>query len=167
MTTNTPDFIVYGVTQQAGKKDILTRVGGAWKHTKGDGINVQIRALPLNFDGKIVLFPPKDDEAGAAQAPAKKRRSKPGLTARPSGRAVIRFLSQNIRRRSMKITRTSPLTGQTNTLDLPIDRRSLRRWLNGEPVQHCFPDLDAAQREFIMTGYMPGEYEISREPDDD
>ena len=66
-TTNTPDFIVYGVTQQAGKKDILTRVGGAWKHTKGDGINVQIRALPLNFDGKIVLFPPKDDEAGAAQ----------------------------------------------------------------------------------------------------
>ena len=25
-------------------------------------------ALPLNFDGKIVLFPPKDDEAGAAQA---------------------------------------------------------------------------------------------------
>ena len=69
MTTNTPDFIVYGVTQQAGKKDILTRIGAAWKHKKGDGgINVQIRALPLNFDGKIVLFPPKDDEAGAAQA---------------------------------------------------------------------------------------------------
>ena len=31
----------------------------------------------------------------------------------------------------MKITRTSPLTGQTNTLDLPVDRRSLRHWLNG------------------------------------
>ena len=67
MTTNTPDFIVYGVTQQAGKKDILTRIGGGWKHTKGDGINLQIRALPLNFDGKIVLFTPKDDEAAAAQ----------------------------------------------------------------------------------------------------
>ena len=39
----------------------------------------------------------------------------------------------------MKITRTSPLTGQTNTLDLPIDRRSLRRWLNGEPVQALLP----------------------------
>ena len=67
-TTNTPDFIVYGVTQQAGKKDILTRIGAAWRHQKGDGINLQIRALPLNFDGKIVLFTPKDDEAAAAQA---------------------------------------------------------------------------------------------------
>ena len=68
MTTNTPDFIVYGVTQQAGKKDILTRIGAAWKHQKGDGINAQIRALPLNFEGKIVLFPPKSPEAAEAQA---------------------------------------------------------------------------------------------------
>ena len=64
MTTNTPDFIVYGTTQtEKGKKDILTRIGAAWKHQKGDGINIQIRALPLNFDGKIVLFPPKAGEA--------------------------------------------------------------------------------------------------------
>jgi hypothetical protein len=67
-STNTPDFIVYGVTQQAGKKDILTRIGAAWKHQKDDGINLQIRALPLNFDGKIVLFTPKDDQAVAVQA---------------------------------------------------------------------------------------------------
>ena len=60
----------------------------------------------------------------------------------------------------MKITRTSPLTGQTNTLDLPIGRRNFRRWLEGEPVQRCFPDLDATQREFITTGFMPGEFEI-------
>jgi len=60
----------------------------------------------------------------------------------------------------MKITRTSPLTGQTNTLDLPVNRRSFRRWLNGEPVQYCFPSLDADQREFIKSGFMPGEYEI-------
>ena len=68
MTTNTPDFVVYGVTQQAGKKDILTRIVAGWKHQKGDGINLQIRALPLNFEGKIVLFPPKSDEAAEAQA---------------------------------------------------------------------------------------------------
>ena len=68
MTTNTPDFIVYGVTQQVGKKDILSRIGGAWKHQKGDGINLQIQALPLNFEGKIVLFPPKSPEAADAQA---------------------------------------------------------------------------------------------------
>ena len=68
MTTNTPDFIVYGVTQQAGKKDILTRIGGAWKHQKGDGINLQINALPLNFEGKIVLFPPKVARGGRSPA---------------------------------------------------------------------------------------------------
>ncbi len=67
-TTNTPDFIVYGVTAQAGKRDILTRIGGAWKHQKGDGINAQIQALPLNFQGKIVLFPPKAPEVAEAQA---------------------------------------------------------------------------------------------------
>ncbi len=68
-TTNTPDFIVYGVTsRERGKKDILTRIGGAWKHGKGDGINLQIQALPLNFEGKIVLFPPKSPEAAEAQA---------------------------------------------------------------------------------------------------
>ena len=67
----------------------------------------------------------------------------------------------------MKITRTSPLTGQTNTLDLPINRRSLRRWLNGEPAQYCFPSLDADQREFIKNGFLPGEYEIFVGPEDD
>ena len=67
-TANTPDFIVYGVTQQAGKKDILTRLGAAWKHGKGDGMNAQLTALPLNFAGKIVLFPPKSPEAAEAHA---------------------------------------------------------------------------------------------------
>ena len=68
MSTNTPDFTVYGVTQVAGKKDILTRIGGAWRHQKGDGINLCINALPLNFTGKIVLFPPNSPEAAEAQA---------------------------------------------------------------------------------------------------
>ena len=67
MSTNSPDFIVYGVTQVAGKKDILTNIGGAWRHQKGDGINLQIKALPLNFQGKLVLFPPKSAEAEGAQ----------------------------------------------------------------------------------------------------
>ncbi len=68
MSTNTPDFIVYGVTQKAGKKDVLNRIGAGWKHQKGDGINLQIGLLPLNFEGKIVLFPPKSPEAAEAQA---------------------------------------------------------------------------------------------------
>ena len=58
MTTNTPDFIVYGVTSRdKGRKDILTRIGGAWKHQKGDGINLQVQALPLEFRGKDRALP--------------------------------------------------------------------------------------------------------------
>jgi len=67
MSTNTPDFTVYAVTtREKGKKDILTRIGAAWKHQKGDGINLSLSALPLG--GKIVLFPPKSEEAAEAQA---------------------------------------------------------------------------------------------------
>jgi hypothetical protein len=60
----------------------------------------------------------------------------------------------------MKITRTSPLTGETHTLDLPVTKRGFRRWLKGDPVQCCFPGLDTTQREFIVTGFMPGEFEL-------
>jgi hypothetical protein len=66
LSTNTPDFVVYGVEQtEKGKRDNLTRIGAAWKHKKGEGINIRLSALPL--EGKIVLFPPKAEEAEEAQ----------------------------------------------------------------------------------------------------
>ena len=77
-----------------------------------------------------------------------------------SNKAADRRALAKAKGRSIKVTRTSPLTGATNTLDLPIDRRSFRRYLNGERVQYCFPELDVDLREFIMTGFMPGEYEL-------
>ena len=52
----------------------------------------------------------------------------------------------------MKITRTSPLTGQTNTLDLPVDRRASAACSTANPSSTAFPDLDAAEREFIKNG---------------
>jgi hypothetical protein len=66
-STNKPDFFAYGVTpREKGKKDILTQIGAAWNHEKGGGLSIDVRALPLNFNGKIVLFPPK---AATAEAP--------------------------------------------------------------------------------------------------
>ena len=53
----------------------------------------------------------------------------------------------------MNITRTSPLTGELNTLDLPLDRQSLHRWHNGEPARDCFDGLSAAQRQFLLAGF--------------
>jgi hypothetical protein len=47
----------------------LVRIGVGWQHEKGKGLTIQVDALPLNFDGRIVLLEPKPDEqpAGATE----------------------------------------------------------------------------------------------------
>jgi hypothetical protein len=40
-----------------GQKDIWTRIGAAWPHGSGNGLSIQLDALPL--DGRIVLTEPK------------------------------------------------------------------------------------------------------------
>ncbi len=52
-----PDFYVY---VQKDDKAPLMRVGAAWNHSKGDGLNVVLTALPL--DGRLTLFPPRPDD---------------------------------------------------------------------------------------------------------
>ena len=88
MSTNTPDFTVYGVTQVAGKKDILTRIGGAWKHQKGDGINLSINALPLNFQRQDRPVPAEVARGGRSAARRRRTVLTPGQAARPPGRAA-------------------------------------------------------------------------------
>lgn len=58
----------------------------------------------------------------------------------------------------MKVSMTSPLSGQTNVMELPITPEQLRRWEQGEFVQDVFPHLTADQREFLMTGITPEEW---------
>lgn len=54
----------------------------------------------------------------------------------------------------MLINRKSPLTGQINTMDLPITNEQLARYKSGDGhVQDIFSNLNPTQREFIMTGY--------------
>lgn len=59
----------------------------------------------------------------------------------------------------MKIVRRSPRTGRENTMDLSVTFDQLRRYQTGdELIQHVFPDLSDAQREFILTGYTPEDW---------
>jgi len=53
----------------------------------------------------------------------------------------------------MLISRKSPLTGLTNTMDIPVTVAQLDAWYNGELIQRAMPNLTADEREFIMTGY--------------
>jgi|694.fasta_scaffold57798_9 hypothetical protein len=59
------------------------------------------------------------------------------------------------------ITRTSPFTGKTKELTVNIDIDDYERYLDGELVQNAFPYLTADEREFILSGIYPGEWELA------
>jgi hypothetical protein len=60
-----PTLFAYSVREREGQKSVWTRIGAAWPHDKGNGLTLQLEALPLNFDGRIVLTEPKADDAEA------------------------------------------------------------------------------------------------------
>ena len=65
----------------------------------------------------------------------------------------------------MKLSMMSPLTGKTNTMELPITEERLNNWKRDRKtnrtllIQDAFPDLNHEQREFIMTGYTPEDWD--------
>lgn len=59
----------------------------------------------------------------------------------------------------MLITRTSLTSGKTRERDLPVTRDEMERWINGELIQEVWPELSSDDREWIMTGITPGEWE--------
>jgi len=59
----------------------------------------------------------------------------------------------------MKITRVSSFTGIERTWDIPVSQEQLDRWENGELIQNAMPELTEDEREFIMTGVTPEEWE--------
>jgi hypothetical protein len=57
------------------------------------------------------------------------------------------------------VTRTSPFTGITRTLDLPVTFEQMRKFNSGEGyVQDIFSNLTAGEREFILTGISDDEW---------
>ena len=53
----------------------------------------------------------------------------------------------------MKITRTSPLTGETATKDIDVTAAQIAAWEGGELAQNAFPNASPSEREFIMSGH--------------
>ena len=58
-----PDYEVFtsrgGQDQQGSEKNFYTKLGAGWKVAKG-GISIRLDALPV--DGKVVLFPVREDK---------------------------------------------------------------------------------------------------------
>lgn len=67
--SNKPTLYAYSVKDRGrGQKSIWTRIGAAWPHEEGKGFSIQLEALPLNFDGRLVLTEPKEAQSEGDQA---------------------------------------------------------------------------------------------------
>jgi hypothetical protein len=59
----------------------------------------------------------------------------------------------------MKITRASPHTRKTNVREIPVTTSQLVNWEQGMLIQEAMPNLSADDREFIMTGLTPEDWD--------
>ena len=57
----------------------------------------------------------------------------------------------------MIVKRLNLITGKRNTMDLDITEEQLLRFQRGEFVQHVFPNLNATEREFLISGMSEAE----------
>ena len=65
MTTTTTNQTTYFnvFAEKIGRskrEDTLIRIGVAFPHKNGAGFNIELESLPLTFNGKLVILPPKE-----------------------------------------------------------------------------------------------------------
>jgi hypothetical protein len=65
------------------------------------------------------------------------------------------------------ITKKSPFSGKTNSLTIVFDPADYQKWQEGELIQRALPYLTADEREFLMTGITPEEWNSMTEGEDD
>ena len=60
----------------------------------------------------------------------------------------------------MLITKRSICSGKINVMEIPCTEKDIFRWkASGEKNQDAFPRLTTDQREFLMTGCTPEEWD--------
>lgn len=59
----------------------------------------------------------------------------------------------------MQITRRSPLTGLANTREINITHGQLTAWHSGQLIQDACPNLSAEDREFLISGLTPEDWQ--------
>lgn len=59
----------------------------------------------------------------------------------------------------MLVTRVSPITGITNSWEIAVSEQQMADWQSGTLIQLVMPNLSADEREFIMTGITPSEWD--------
>lgn len=59
----------------------------------------------------------------------------------------------------MKITRRSPFSGNLNTREINCSEKEYDSWLAGELIQIAMPNVSSEDREFVLSGITPEEWE--------
>ena len=72
----------------------------------------------------------------------------------------------------LEVTKKSIISGKTNTMELDISQEQLDRWesVDKQLVQVAFPQLSSSEREFLISGITPTEWNDTfgeEENDDD
>ena len=60
----------------------------------------------------------------------------------------------------MLITKTSILSGKTRTKEINVNQSQIDKWVAGMFIQDAMPDVSVDEREFIMTGSTPEEWDL-------
>lgn len=53
------------------------------------------------------------------------------------------------------------ISGYTRSMDLDVTEAELNVWKSGTNIQDAMPNLSANEREFIMTGITPEEWDAA------
>lgn len=67
----------------------------------------------------------------------------------------------------MQITRVSPVTGLKNVRDVPCTEEQYLSYLDGELIQKAMPTVSAEDREFILSGCTPEDWNKLFPPEDE
>tara|TARA_Y100001970_G_C14250821_1_gene871730 strand:- start:3228 stop:3428 length:201 start_codon:yes stop_codon:yes gene_type:complete len=59
----------------------------------------------------------------------------------------------------MLITKTSILSGKTRTKEINVNQSQIDKWVAGMLIQNAMPEISVDDREFIMTGITPEEWD--------
>jgi len=59
----------------------------------------------------------------------------------------------------MRVHKRSSFSGLVHEMDLDITLDQINRWNSGELIQNVFTNLSNDEREFLMTGITPEEWD--------
>ena len=59
----------------------------------------------------------------------------------------------------MLIAKTSSLTSRTHEMEIDVSDKQIALWMEGGLIQEVMPNLSPDEREFLMTGITPAEWD--------